>query len=605
MLGRALRAAPRGSFRPKGRRSAVVTVGATSITMNGPTSGTVGLASSPFAIGVNGTVGTNIVVTPSDGGGGTFSVPSVTLTPIAPSATFTYTPGSIGSRTISVTSNPVLAYPPAITFTATGVTALVWGSYPTSGTVSVASTPFTISANGPVGTSIVVTMSDNAGGGTFNPTPSVTLTTGSPSATFTYTPASTGAKTISVTNVLGLTPPGNITYTATDTTWTTTVPAISFTQGSASTRDLTQYTTGFNSSLHQMAVTSGTLPSGVTLNPAGTYVYNGSGAVASATPIVLTIQDTAETDWLARSTAAGVTFAYDMDTQAYYSGAWNAFSFSAHKVANGLNPTYLAQLTQDATDGPNGRCMRIDYPAAQGDTSAELVLPLNGAWTSYTQGMGATQFYIQFRFKIPASRLAANVITAGVPAFKWAIVGHFDPQDISGHSKSNDGMSVVLEDTYQRDFPSGYNYGVGGAYKVWEDTFGSDIRRQNQVDNGVGLPDAQRYCLYSTGPSYPGCIHWTTDEWVTFKMRIKVATSPGTTGNLIDLWYARKDALAWTHLVSYTNQSIGVSSYPGGLNGLHLTGYSTGRTSALLDTHMKWAQVIVSTNDIALPGVGA
>jgi hypothetical protein len=84
---------------------------------------------------------------------------------------------------------------------------------PTSGTVSVASTPFTISANGPVGTSIVVTMSDAANGGTFTPT-TVTLTTGSPSQTFTYTPASVGAKTISVTNVLGLTPPGNITYTS-------------------------------------------------------------------------------------------------------------------------------------------------------------------------------------------------------------------------------------------------------------------------------------------------------------------------------------------------------------------------------------------------------
>jgi hypothetical protein len=211
MLGRALRAAPRGSFKPKGRR--VVTAGATAITMNGPTSGTVGLASSPFGIGANGVVGSNIVVTPSDGGGGTFSVPSVTLTAVAPSATFTYTPGSIGSRTISVTSNPVLEYPPAITFTATGVTALVWGSYPTSGTVSVASTPFTISANGPVGTSIVVTMSDAANGGTFTPT-TVTLTTGSPSQTFTYTPGSTGGKTISVTNNQGLTNPASITYTS-------------------------------------------------------------------------------------------------------------------------------------------------------------------------------------------------------------------------------------------------------------------------------------------------------------------------------------------------------------------------------------------------------
>jgi hypothetical protein len=106
-----------------------------------------------------------------------------------------------------------------LTSFASSVTALVWGTFPSSGTVSVASTPFSIGANGTVGANIVVTMSDNGGGGAFKTEggttiTTVTLTTGSPSATFTYTPASTGAKTISVTNVLGLTPPGNITYTS-------------------------------------------------------------------------------------------------------------------------------------------------------------------------------------------------------------------------------------------------------------------------------------------------------------------------------------------------------------------------------------------------------
>jgi hypothetical protein len=42
----------------------------------------------------------------------------------------------------------------------------------------------------------------------------VNLTTGAPSATFTYTPASTGVKTISVTNNGGLTDPSSLSYTA-------------------------------------------------------------------------------------------------------------------------------------------------------------------------------------------------------------------------------------------------------------------------------------------------------------------------------------------------------------------------------------------------------
>lgn len=95
---------------------------------------------------------------------------------------------------------------------ATGVTM----SGPSSGTTGVASSNFTIGvtpSGGPITGTVVVTPADGGAGGTFTPT-TVSLTTGSPTATFTYTPASTGAKTISVTNDGGLTNPSNITYTS-------------------------------------------------------------------------------------------------------------------------------------------------------------------------------------------------------------------------------------------------------------------------------------------------------------------------------------------------------------------------------------------------------
>ena len=87
-------------------------------------------------------------------------------------------------------------------------------SGPSSGIFNIASTNFTVGANGPIGANIVVTPSSGSGGGTFTPT-TVTLTTGAPTATFTYTPTTTGAKTISVTNNQGLTNPASIAYTAT------------------------------------------------------------------------------------------------------------------------------------------------------------------------------------------------------------------------------------------------------------------------------------------------------------------------------------------------------------------------------------------------------
>jgi hypothetical protein len=108
---------------------------------------------------------------------------------------------------------------------------------PTSGAANAASTNFTIGVT-PVGGTItgtvVVTPSDVGAGGSFSPA-SVSLTSGSPSATFTYTPTSTGARTISVTNNGGLTNPSNITYTASAAATVPDAPTIgTATSGNAS-----------------------------------------------------------------------------------------------------------------------------------------------------------------------------------------------------------------------------------------------------------------------------------------------------------------------------------------------------------------------------------
>lgn len=94
-----------------------------------------------------------------------------------------------------------------------GAATAVTLSGPTSGTVAVASTAFTVGADGTITGTVVVTPSDGGAGGTFAPT-TVSISSASPTATFTYTAATTGAKTISVTNNGSLTNPSNITYTA-------------------------------------------------------------------------------------------------------------------------------------------------------------------------------------------------------------------------------------------------------------------------------------------------------------------------------------------------------------------------------------------------------
>lgn len=189
---------------------------ASAVTMTGPTTGVVSVASTAFTVGADGPITGTVVVTPSDsGGGGTFTPTTVSISSGSPTGTFTYTPASTGAKTISVTNNGALTNPASITYTATAATATATTlTGPSTGVVSVASTNFTVGANGGITGTVVVTPSDGGGGGTFTPT-TVGISSGSPTGTFTYTPGSTGAKTISTTNNGGLTNPAAITYTAT------------------------------------------------------------------------------------------------------------------------------------------------------------------------------------------------------------------------------------------------------------------------------------------------------------------------------------------------------------------------------------------------------
>lgn len=184
--------------------------------LTGPTSSRKNVASTPFTVRLpdeTTLVGT-VVITPNDGGvGGTFTPSTVSLTAAEPSATFTYTPTTYGARSIGVTNNRGLVEPPQIGFTSLAANYTLTG--PSTGNVGDPSTDFTVAlpAGGVVSGTVTVTPHDAGDGGTFTPT-TVELTTAAPSATFTYTPASSGTKTISVTNDGGLTNPANLSYEA-------------------------------------------------------------------------------------------------------------------------------------------------------------------------------------------------------------------------------------------------------------------------------------------------------------------------------------------------------------------------------------------------------
>lgn len=118
-------------------------VPATAVTLAGPTTAVAGSPSSVFTASLSpngGTLSGSAVVTPSsNGGGGTFSPTSVSLTQASPLATFTYTPASAGNKTISVSNNASLTNPASIV--------LVASAAPGGGTVEITSFPYTLQAS--------------------------------------------------------------------------------------------------------------------------------------------------------------------------------------------------------------------------------------------------------------------------------------------------------------------------------------------------------------------------------------------------------------------------------------------------------------------------
>lgn len=105
----------------------------------------------------------------------------------------------------------------------------VFGYYlsgPASGFRNVASSPFTVRLpdESTLTGTVIITPSDGGAGGTFTPS-TVALTVAAPSATFTYTPSTYGARSISTDNDRGLVDPAQIGFTSTTSTYTLSGPS--------------------------------------------------------------------------------------------------------------------------------------------------------------------------------------------------------------------------------------------------------------------------------------------------------------------------------------------------------------------------------------------
>ena len=217
---------------------------------------------------------------------------------------------------------------------------------PISGAVGAASLAFTVTASGTLGNPAIVTPSDAGGSGGFAPT-TITLAAGNnSSATFTYTPGSAGAKTISTTNGGGLTNPSAIIYTAsaaaTATAYTLTGPTSSIV-GQASA----PFTVTSNGSLASPVSigiadnapggsfnpSSVTLPAGTNTSAMFTYLADSVGAKTVTTSNTVSLIDPPGIPFIASDNSG--TVAPNSAAIVYSPGTWLVGTGSAKTVNAG------------------------------------------------------------------------------------------------------------------------------------------------------------------------------------------------------------------------------------------------------------------------------
>ncbi len=114
--------------------------------------------------------------------------------------------GVVTTYSFGIARFNVTTLPPATAFLLSG---------PSQGPIGVPSTPFTLIPDGPLASGEVVTLSDNAAGGTFTPSTLTFLIGSSTGQTFTYTPAVLGTISILTSPSPTLGTPPSATYTST------------------------------------------------------------------------------------------------------------------------------------------------------------------------------------------------------------------------------------------------------------------------------------------------------------------------------------------------------------------------------------------------------
>ena len=214
------------------------------------------------------------------------------------------------------------------------------------------------------------------------------------------------------------------------------------------------------------------------------------------------------------------------------------------------------------------------------------------------------EFYIQWRQRFSPEYISTHF--TGGQGWKQIIVGTGDQRSTTHRSCS--ALEIVVQNVYQRRFPTIYNSCTGsashGPYDGFQEKYGSyDFKLQN----GRAAP----FCLYSQNstsyfPPVGNCFGYTPNEWITFQVRIKTGPRVGDefTNSFVTLWAAREGqpselVIDWGPY----NLSAGNAADKQKFGKVWLLPYHTGKSSAQVHpTAYTWYdELIISRDQIANP----
>jgi hypothetical protein len=336
-------------------------------------------------------------------------------------------------------------------------------------------------------------------------------------------------------------------------------------------------------------------------------------------------------NWATRSTQPGVVRAWSFDDAT----AFTSCSGTPQQACNGYNFGKYP-----AWDGSFNRITQDTTTPAEGGSSMMFTIPSNspanmsGIWftnfsTDLSVQFGAGQtFYIQWRQRFSpcyiyngtddASCLANSTPRTYAGGYGWKLA-QIETGDVPGCTPSNTSLcaqnctdlEIVTQNTYHRGFVQMYNScGTSTSHPApyWPFEIGLPSGDVN-LENAMPPP----YCLYQSGPAFPGCYHFVANEWLTFYEVVTLGTR-NSSGN--DEWinsnvklYVARDGGQYTQVFDYMPLPGGVPLVAGPAAANEKYGkiwfntYNTNKdpTAAHPTAYTWYDSLIISTQPIAPP----